>query len=430
MSIETELRGEIARAERRESVFYSVLPYALLAISTVLTLTQTGGSQSANLPATMALTLVTGLWLAVFFRGQAGTRSGPRIAVSYTWLMTAAAALVVLSPWYGIFAFVGYIHAFLFLTGPWRYAGVVATSVIMAVSYVGGWENITEGRWNVWAAISAVTGVLAATSFYFADSTDVNGRKQKQLLALLHDSNARLEAALEENAGLHAQLLVQAREAGILDERQRIAGDLHDTLAQSLAGILTQLQAAEQTMGEPAARRHVANAVALARESLTDARRTIHAVEPEALAAAGLPDAIGDVTRRWAETHAVEAVFNVTGDARPLHGDVEATLLRAAQEALTNVGKHAHAGRVGLTLSYMEDLVTLDVRDDGVGFAPDQQRPVNADDGGFGLAGMRQRVQRLAGQLVIESEPGAGTALSATVPALPVLPALPTGRAQ
>ncbi|MGM7698033.1 sensor histidine kinase [Microbacterium sp. A84] len=421
MSIETELREEIARAERRESVFYSVLPYALLAISTVLTLLQIGQGERVALPAILGLTLVTTVWLSVFSRAQGDQRNGTLIAVSYTGLMITAAALVVLSPWYGVFAFVGYIHAFLLLTGPWRYVGVAATSIIMAVSYVGGWDNIAEGRWGVWVTISAVTGVLAGTSFYFAASTDVTGRKQKQVLALLHDANAKLEGALEENAGLHAQLLVQAREAGILDERQRIAGDLHDTLAQSLAGILTQLQAAEQTMGDaPAARRHLTNALALARESLTDARRTIHAVEPDALAHALLPEAIGEVTRRWAESHLVDAVFTVTGDARPLHTDVEATLLRTAQEALTNVAKHAKAGRVGLTLSYMEDLVTLDVRDDGVGFAPDLARTAISEDGGFGLTAMRQRVRRLAGQVVIESEPGAGTALSATVPATPV----------
>lgn len=95
------------------------------------------------------------------------------------------------------------------------------------------------------------------------------------------------------------------------------------------------------------------------------------------------------------------------------------TLLRATQEALANVAKHARASRVGLTLSYMEDLVTLDVRDDGVGFEPDARRATGGADGGFGLAGMRQRVQRLAGRLVIESEPGGGTAISASVPAIP-----------
>ena len=106
------------------------------------------------------------------------------------------------------------------------------------------------------------------------------------------------------------------------------------------------------------------------------------------------------------------------------------TLLRVAQEALANVAKHASASRAGITLSYMEDVVTLDVRDDGVGFGtPGPPRPDGPnghqpeDDpagGGFGLVAMRQRVNRLAGQLEIESEPGAGTAVSASLPAVPL----------
>jgi signal transduction histidine kinase len=83
------------------------------------------------------------------------------------------------------------------------------------------------------------------------------------------------------------------------------------------------------------------------------------------------------------------------------------------------VAKHADASRVGLTLSYMEDLVTLDIRDDGVGFDPDGVRSGGGADGGFGLRVMRQRVGRLAGTLEIESEPGAGTAIWAGVPAIP-----------
>jgi signal transduction histidine kinase len=102
-----------------------------------------------------------------------------------------------------------------------------------------------------------------------------------------------------------------------------------------------------------------------------------------------------------------------------MHADVEVTLLRTAQEALANVAKHAKANRVGLTLSYMEDLVTLDVRDDGIGFDPNVRRVNGSGNGGFGLTGMRQRVQRLSGRLAIESEPGGGTAVSATVPAIP-----------
>jgi signal transduction histidine kinase len=338
----------------------------------------------------------------------------------YTGLMGLAAGLVAIAPWYGLFAFAGYPQAYQYLKGRWRFAGVAATSMIMAVSYLGGAARISSDEWWAWTAISLVSTVLAALFFKFAEVADQLNHKQKQGLVELHEANVKLEAALAENAGLHAQLLVQAREAGVLDERQRMAREIHDTLAQGLAGILTQLQAAEQTLDGPSPlRRYVTNATNLARESLTEARRTVHAVQPEALAKARLPDAISAVTRRWSEVNHIDAVLTTTGDPRPMHADVEVTLLRAAQEALANVAKHAKASRVGLTLSYMADIVTLDVRDDGVGFEPGARRARSSTDGGFGLAGMRQRVQRVAGRLDIESEPGGGTAISATVPAIP-----------
>jgi signal transduction histidine kinase len=113
----------------------------------------------------------------------------------------------------------------------------------------------------------------------------------------------------------------------------------------------------------------------------------------------------------------VTAEVRTTGEAHALHPEVEVTLLRVAQEALANVAKHAGASRVWITLSYMGDVVTLDVRDDGTGFDP-ALTPRGDAGGGFGLIAMRQRVQRLAGQLEIESEPGVGTVVSASLPAI------------
>ncbi len=113
----------------------------------------------------------------------------------------------------------------------------------------------------------------------------------------------------------------------------------------------------------------------------------------------------------WSTAHDVPVSVTLTGSARAMHPEVEVALLRTVQEALANVAKHAFASRVGLTLSYMEDVVTLDVRDDGVGF------DLAASSSGFGLTAMRHRVHRLAGALAVESEPGQGTAISARVPA-------------
>jgi signal transduction histidine kinase len=206
----------------------------------------------------------------------------------------------------------------------------------------------------------------------------------------------------------------------VLDERQRMAGEIHDVLAQGLTGIVTQLEAADQAAGrELDRRRHLDTAKHLARESLTEARRSVQALRPQPLAGAPLPEALAEVVDGWAARHGVSAELITTGTAQPLLPEIETTLLRTAQEALANVARHARAGRVALTLSYMEDLVTLDVRDDGAGFDPARPR-TEQYEGGYGLAAMRDRVQRIAGTLAVESEPGAGTAISACVPALRV----------
>lgn len=418
---EAELRAEFDRWERKENTANNWLPYVLLGISLFITLLQQFWIIPVHVPAVVGLTIAAALWVLWFTTLHPEWEPGsPRMVLYFVGIWVMAVGLVTLSPWYGFFAFIGYVQAYRVLRGRWRFVGIGAFAFVTASAWIGGPVNIKADTWWIYLLLVAFNLMLTGLFTFFDEMTKQRNLKQKQALVELGNANIKLEAALEENAALHAQLLVQAREAGVLDERQRMAREIHDTLAQGLAGILTQLQAAEQTVNEPDTwRRHVTNAMNLARESLTEARRTVHAVEPSVLAEARLPDAISDVTRRWADVNHIDAVLTTTGDPRPMHADVEVTLLRAAQEALANVAKHARASRVGLTLSYMEDLVTLDVRDDGVGFDPNVKRANGSTNGGFGLTGMRQRVQRLAGRLDIESEPGGGTAISATVPAIP-----------
>ena len=149
-----------------------------------------------------------------------------------------------------------------------------------------------------------------------------------------------------------------------------MAREIHDTIAQGLTGIITQLEAANQAVDRPADRdRHLANAELLARESLTEARRSVEASIPAALESRSLPEALDGVAREWSDLNGIPIDIRVTGEVIALHPDIEVALLRTAQEALANVARHAGATRAGLTLSYMGDVVTLDVRDDGVGFA-------------------------------------------------------------
>jgi signal transduction histidine kinase len=274
------------------------------------------------------------------------------------------------------------------------------------------------GGFAIWGAVFLVNAVLASFFGYYGWLTDEHSAARKRTIDQLNDANARLAAAMTENAQLQAQLVASARDAGVRDERERLAGEIHDTLAQSLAGIVAQLQAA-RTASATGRERHLDTAAELARSTLVEARRSVQALRPEPLEGARLPDALANVAARWSEVTGVPAAVTTTGTPRQLHPEVEIALLRTGQEALANVGKHAAASRVGVTLSYMEDVVTLDVRDDGIGFDLVGLPEEVGDGSGFGLTGMRQRVGRVAGRLEIESAPGEGTAVSATVPAIP-----------
>ena len=214
------------------------------------------------------------------------------------------------------------------------------------------------------------------------------------------------------------RLIDEARRAGMIGERKRLAREIHDTLIQGFASIVVNLEAAEGSLGEfpgPYAR-HLDEARATAREGRSEARRIVWALRPGALDGAPLPDALARLAGRWSKATGVRAEVAVTGEAVPLSTEAEVTLLRVAQEALNNVGKHARAGRAVLTLSYMGDNVTLDVTDDGAGFETEGATVEPGPDGGFGLGAMRERVEGVGGTLLVESEVGGGTTLAVGLP--------------
>ncbi|WP_051323756.1 sensor histidine kinase [Candidatus Solirubrobacter pratensis] len=370
-----------ASSDHFEQRVFAVLPFLLLVASAAFD-QLIDGADAAHL----AIAGATALWIAL-------TRNRIPAPVHFVGLLAFSAALVACTPIYGFFVWSGYLAVAFLLPRRWIPAGVLGVAAVTAASQVGGWPGGGFSDWLVYVAVVIANAGVAGTMM-------VVGAKQD-------DQRRMLEAALRENAGLHAQLLEQAREAGMLDERARMAREIHDTIAQGLIGIVTQIEAAEQAH-EP--RRHLDAAAQLARDSLAEARRSVRALRPQPLERARLPEALAQVADGWSALHGIAAAVSTTGAPRPLPVDVEATLLRTAQESLANVAKHASASRVGLTLSYMDDLVTLDVRDDGVGGAA--PRP-----GGFGLTSMLERVQGLQGSLAIESEPGSGTAVSASVPA-------------
>jgi signal transduction histidine kinase len=391
----------------------TVVPYVLLGALVVVTAVVKHAA-GASLWVDLGLCAVAFAWMLWVFTLHPHWRgSTTAMVVFFAVLVGIVAVLVVRDPWFGFFAPAGYFYAFRILPWPWVLAGVAAVGMIAGTAQASSADLTTTSGVLVFIAVVAANVAPMCGFAWLAARGAERNDERKRTLAALSETNRRLEASLAENAGLQRQLLDQAREAGVLDERQRMAREIHDTLAQGLTGIITQLQAAQQAAADPARwHRHVTAATGLARESLSEARRSVHALRPEPLRESGLGEALAEVARRWSDLNDVEVLVTTTGAVRPLPEAAELALLRTAQEALTNVAKHAGATRVGLTLSYLEGEVALDVRDDGAGFAV----PRPEWGGGFGLVAMRQRVEGLAGTLRIESEPGAGTAVSACIP--------------
>ncbi|MEO6798467.1 MAG: histidine kinase [Rhodanobacter sp.] len=216
-----------------------------------------------------------------------------------------------------------------------------------------------------------------------------------------------------------AELSAQGREAAVTGERNRIARDIHDTLAQGFTGIIIQLEAAEDASRRGlglAAEQHVATARNLARDSLSEARRSVQALRPQSLERGGITDALRALFGKSTAGVSLNSDFRVLGEPRVLPADLEENLFRIAQECLTNVLRHANASSINATIRFSEEDVWLQFADDGQGFDP------AARSEGYGLLGMRERVVAMGGQLEVQSSRGRGTTVSIGLP-LTLLPA-------
>ncbi|WP_432827726.1 sensor histidine kinase [Dactylosporangium sp. CA-092794] len=412
MTTEPAVLPEMPESRLRLRRFLTPLPYILLGCSTALALLAPGQTARDRL-VTAALATAAAAWALLMYSLRPPAwkrRTGPMLLYAGVQLALVG-VLLTRQPIFFVFATIGFVQAYEVLPPRWAFLEVFLTSVLINGLAFGVPDTVA------WVTTSAT--VVALQTFLIGWfgylGYRFNEQTEQRRIAV-----TRLRTALAENAGLHAQLVEQAREAGVNDERQRMAREIHDTLAQGLTGIITQLQAAERVRDDPRLwRHHVDQVHTLARESLAAARRSVAALGPRELEEARLPDAVADLAARWSRTSGVGVRVETTGEARTLHTEIEITLFRAAQEALANVAKHARALTAAVTLSYLDDVVMLDVRDDGAGFDPAAVPAGGGADGsGFGLRGVRQRVERVQGTLTIESEPGDGTAVNVTVPAL------------
>jgi signal transduction histidine kinase len=354
----------------------------------------------------VGLTIVFALWhlaLLLYIYRYPDFRSRPSITLTYLavslvlwWLLiqTDQVFYIMLTSLYPqIFAF---LPIYLSIPGSLLLTVLSGYGQVSESEYAFSWTN--PGLWV--GAVSFVGSSLLALWIY---SLVVESNKRRELLKALQRAQGELATA--------------ERNAGMLAERQRLAREIHDTLAQGFTSIVIHLEAAEQALpaAQTTARHHLDQARQIARHSLGEARRVVQDLRPELLEQEPLPQAIARVVSTWATQSGAPAMATTTGVPVQLHPQVEATLLRAVQEALANVQKHARATETAVTLSYMDNVVMLDVQDNGVGLSAGAGAwLLNA--GGFGFTTTCERVEGLKGTLLIESEPGEGTTLVVEIP--------------
>ena len=281
-----------------------------------------------------------------------------------------------------------------FLLGVWTGAAAVAFLAAVAVLALGLHEGFTAA-----GIIGPVVGALVALGLGAG------------VRALHRESQAR-RAVIAELMATRSELAAREREVGREAERARLAGEIHDTVAQGLSSIGMLLHAAERSDPSHPAVEQIRLAREVARENLTETRRLIAALRPAPLDGVSLAGALRRIAERVG-TENPELAVSVGGDptADP-PAELSAVLVRVTQEALTNAVKHGSPHQIRITLDHRPTSVQLEVHDDGCGF--DTTAPRTAAS--FGLDGMARRVDDLGGTLEVESEVGGGTSVRAVLP--------------
>ncbi|WP_328711115.1 sensor histidine kinase [Nocardia salmonicida] len=384
----TQLLGQQRDDTRLLAVIVHSAFYVLLAASLMRWLIR--HSETRSTP----LIVVLALLLAVLY-ALSELRQSHRLEW-FALLVLTWSVLVVLAP------------SFAWCAVPLVYTGLrilserVAVILVVALTVLVVSSQVRIAGWLDPNLVLAPPAVAAVTTALF-----VGMRRQTERQAALIDDLVRTRQ----------ELAATERRAGTLAERQRLAMEIHDTLAQGLSSQRMLLQAADLVWDSDPdlAHTHLRSAAAIAEHDLTEARRFVHDLAPADLAVGGsLPAALGALAERET-SDSLTVRLHIEGTPGQLPQRVEATLLRIAQGALANVREHAAATTATITLTSLDDQIVLDVADDGRGFDPDA-RVDPARHRGHGLPAIRARVRQLGGTCTVESAPGDGTVLSAAVP--------------
>ena len=393
------IRGELW------SRIWNGITYAMLVVPVTVCLVDAETFRSYK-AAAVALSCLWGVWFWLFVMRESFRSKHPLILV-FSFLLSILIALLL--SWINI-AFTVLLFAYFGITFralpvKWAIPNVVLASTALAVRYMdfsNGW--FTTG--NLLFLLGFLTmAFLASMLGLFVSSIARQNRERQRMIKELESTRRELAKA--------------EREAGVLQERQRLAGEIHDTLAQGFTSIILQLETAEIAIDDdpPEARIHMERALKAARDSLAEARGVLWALRPDILKRESLKTVLERTSRKWEESTGIRAEVNVTEDMGALPPEVEAVLVSAAQEALANVHKHAEASLVSISLSFMGDEVILDVRDNGRGYT--MTEPADRDarvPEGYGIPAMRERAEHLGGRVTIETSLGEGTTLVVEIP--------------
>ncbi|MFB9377626.1 sensor histidine kinase [Kineococcus gynurae] len=350
-------------------------------------------------PAEARLTTVVVLAFAAVY--AAGSRRGRRPA--RWWLPTLVLAWILVTAVSVQGVWLMFPLSFLFLHLLPRRAGIPLVLVSAGVAVAG--FALHEGRFSAAMVPGPLLGAAVAVGV-------VEGYRA---LYREGEANRRL---LEQLRATQEDLAEAQHAAGVAAERERLAREIHDTLAQGFISIQLLLRAAERELpGSPdLARAHVEQARASAADNLAEARRFVAGLTPPALAEGTLVEALSTLCRTVSQRHGLRARFHLDGEPVRLPPTHEATLWRVAQTAVGNTVAHAAARNLDVTLSFLGDEVAVDVVDDGVGFDPSARRADPGDGTGFGLRSARDRAVVLGGSVEVGAAPGHGVALAIRLP--------------
>lgn len=384
----------------------AALRWGLHLLVAVLLLLAIGRSAAGRLPGWPAVVAGSALVGVVYGIGQAWTARARTPQGAGAWLALLLASWVVLLALTPDAIYLAFPWFFLLLHLLSRKVGLAAVAFTTAAAVAGfGWHQDTFAAAMV---IGPVLGAAVATATVFGyQALQTESEQRRRLIIELDRTRSELAAAQHR--------------AGVLDERERLAREIHDTLAQGLTSIQLLLQATLRAL-DPSREVDATRAANLAeqarqaaQENLLEARRFVRDLAPGDLQESSLAGALDRLCETTTTRGGIQVCFHEVGRAPLLTTPVEVALLRIAQAALGNTIQHSRATRADVTLTSMDTEVTLDVVDNGIGFdisAPVPVTSVPAGGGGFGLRSMRSRAADLGGELSVESQPGRGTAVS------------------